>query len=249
MHTLHHHDLFIILLTAPVDMVNIPLFTGFYTSKRWLFGISSINSRDQEFVLGFHINFFHLSTFCFTNSRSWILPSWVTTDSFQRSWSHGWTSTLAMHFKMKGPQKLAAHRSRVIVTRSLKPSYSGNRWVGTVTLPPMCSWGKCQESDTFPHPKMTQEICGPCEMILTWGLSHQRALLPRESQMMKNAATPGCSKRPSASHEARHELWFWINSSPGSALWSNASIWFFWRNWLYLKQRTAWICVSRLSRL
>ena len=62
---------------------------------------------------------------------------------------------------------------------------------------------------------------------------------------MKNAATPGCSKRPSASHEARHELWFWINSSPGSALWSNASIWFFWRNWLYLKQRTAWICVSR----
>ena len=112
-------------------MVNIPLFTGFYTSKRWLFGISSINSRDQEFVLGFHINFFHLSTFCFTNSRSWILPSWVTTDSFQRSWSHGWTSTLAMHFKMKGPPKLAAHRSRVIVTRSLKPSYSGNRWVGT----------------------------------------------------------------------------------------------------------------------
>jgi len=29
---------------APVDVVDIPVFIGFYTSKRWLFGISSINS-------------------------------------------------------------------------------------------------------------------------------------------------------------------------------------------------------------
>ena len=29
---------------APVDIVNIPLFTGYYTNPRWLFGISSINS-------------------------------------------------------------------------------------------------------------------------------------------------------------------------------------------------------------
>ena len=28
---------------APVGMVNVPLSIGFYTSKRWLFGISSIN--------------------------------------------------------------------------------------------------------------------------------------------------------------------------------------------------------------
>ena len=29
---------------APVDMVNIPLFTGLYIHPKWLFGISSINS-------------------------------------------------------------------------------------------------------------------------------------------------------------------------------------------------------------
>ena len=29
---------------ATVDMVNIPLFTGFKKHARWLFGISSINS-------------------------------------------------------------------------------------------------------------------------------------------------------------------------------------------------------------
>ena len=29
---------------APVDMVNIPVFTWFYIHPRWLFGISSINS-------------------------------------------------------------------------------------------------------------------------------------------------------------------------------------------------------------
>ena len=29
---------------ALIDMVNIPLFTGYYTNPRWLFGISSINS-------------------------------------------------------------------------------------------------------------------------------------------------------------------------------------------------------------
>ena len=36
---------------APVGMVNIPLFTGFYTS-RWLFGISSINSITWKLMVG-----------------------------------------------------------------------------------------------------------------------------------------------------------------------------------------------------
>ena len=32
-------------------MVNIPLFTGFYTSKRWLLGISSINSIKHSWLI------------------------------------------------------------------------------------------------------------------------------------------------------------------------------------------------------
>ena len=38
---------------APVDMVNIPLFSRFYTSKRWLFGISSSNSTIDEMTTSF----------------------------------------------------------------------------------------------------------------------------------------------------------------------------------------------------
>ena len=35
---------------SPVDMVDIPLFTGFEKYPRWLFGISSINSATTKLM-------------------------------------------------------------------------------------------------------------------------------------------------------------------------------------------------------
>ena len=132
MHTLHHHDLFIILLTAPVDMVNIPLFTVVLYIQTVVVGdFWTINNRDEEFVLGFHMNFFHLSTFCFTEFQELNIAE-LGDDGFVPTQLEPW---LDKHLgyasaKWKAPKNLAAHRSRVIVTGFLKPSYSGNRLGG-----------------------------------------------------------------------------------------------------------------------
>ena len=57
-------------IPAPVDMENIPLFTGFYTSKRWLLGISSIN-RMFSFL---EVFIFHLLVTPMETTPGSVLP-------------------------------------------------------------------------------------------------------------------------------------------------------------------------------
>ena len=57
-------------IPAPVDMENIPLFTGFFTSKRWLLGISSIN-RMFSFL---EVFIFHLLVTPMETTPGSVLP-------------------------------------------------------------------------------------------------------------------------------------------------------------------------------